>query len=215
MSFDNNAPARAGREKASIGQQILVVEDDEITRSTLLAMLEHGGHCGVEAADFEQTKTALRNHTFRLAMIDLVFADHDYCGFDITHYIRAIQPDCAIVIITSSPSTDSAVTALRIKATDYLTKPIRKAALLHTVETVIGPMTAAAQQGPDNDPLSTREREVLFMLYKGLSYREIADALACSVATAKTYGRRAYCKLGVSTRAEAVYEALQQGLVSE
>jgi len=190
--------------------RVLIVDDDEVTRSVLSAMLEESQYEPVEAADFEQVKTALRSGSFPLVLVDLVFADHDYGGFDIIQYIQAIHENSDIVIITSHPSADTAIEALRIKATDYLTKPIRKDDLINTVETILSPMKLPE---PESELLSIREREVLYMLYKGLSYREMAETLSCSVATAKTYGRRIYRKLGVSTRAEAVYEALHLNLV--
>lgn len=61
--------------------------------------------------------------------------------------------------------------------------------------------------------LSNREREVLGLITKGFTAEEIAKLMQISVHTVQTYVRRIYSKLKVTSKAEAIYEARQQGLV--
>jgi len=61
--------------------------------------------------------------------------------------------------------------------------------------------------------LTERETEVLGASAKGFSYIEIAEQLGISRHTVATYGRRMYEKLEVSSRGEAVYEALNRGIL--
>lgn len=68
----------------------------------------------------------------------------------------------------------------------------------------------AESEGPR---LTEREREVLELVVKGLAYGEIAKVLGVSWNTASTHVRRIYRKLEVRSRGEAVFEALQLGLV--
>lgn len=62
--------------------------------------------------------------------------------------------------------------------------------------------------------LSARETEVLELVVKGFTFPEIAEVLSISTHTVTTHVRRIYRKLAVRSRSEAVYEALQQGIVS-
>lgn len=67
----------------------------------------------------------------------------------------------------------------------------------------------AAQRGPDlRQVLSSREYEVLSLLAEGLLYKEISDRLGIAFETTHTYVRRAYDRLGVHTRTEAVVKFL-------
>jgi len=63
--------------------------------------------------------------------------------------------------------------------------------------------------------LSTREREVLYLLQEGQSVPAIAAGLFISLSTAKTYVTRLYEKLGATNRATALMSAVRRGLVKE
>jgi len=199
-------------------QRILVVDDDEVTRIYLQHALEDQAYDVTMAASFDAVKEAMLHDTFALVLMDIVFVDCSYDGFDILDYVRSVNADCGVVIMTSYPDTDSAVQALRIKASDYLTKPVKQSDLVTTIEKVL---SEAVQLPPPQAHisadrqlfLSSREMDVLKMLYKGLSYTEISGMLGCCESTARTYGKRVYKKLGVNSRSEAVYEALQMKLI--
>lgn len=62
-------------------------------------------------------------------------------------------------------------------------------------------------------PLSTREREILALVSRGLSNEEIAQECFVSTATVKTHLLRSFRKLGVTDRASAVYKAVKMGLI--
>jgi DNA-binding NarL/FixJ family response regulator len=72
---------------------------------------------------------------------------------------------------------------------------------------------AQLPDGSEAPRLSEREREVLTMIVKGFSYAETAKLLGVSAHTVTTHVRSIYRKLEVHSRGEAVYEALQLGIV--
>ncbi|GAV19988.1 photosynthetic apparatus regulatory protein RegA [Mariprofundus micogutta] len=201
-----------------VENKILIVDDDEIIRIYLQHALEEHGYAVTPAADFGAVKDAMHHDQYALVLMDLVFVDCSYDGFDILDYVRSLSETCGIIIMTSYPDTDSAVQAIRIKASDYLTKPVKQNELIATVEKVLSETSLPADKtdtlaNPGDYGLSSREMEVLKMLYKGYSYVEMSAALGCGTSTAKTYGKRVYKKLGVKSRSEAVYEALQLKLI--
>lgn len=210
-------------------KKILVVDDDEVTRIYLENTLHGLGFEASTAENFEAVKTQIKDTRYALVLLDLVFTDYSYSGFDMLEYIHSVCPGCAVVIMTSYPSTHTAVQALRMKASDYLMKPVKQNELLQTIENVLiesdsesdSTTETVADEAATDEPevteypfsLSSKEVDVLQLLYKGYSYTEIAKVMECGVSTAKTYGKRAYKKLGVQSRSEAVYEALQYKLI--
>jgi ATP/maltotriose-dependent transcriptional regulator MalT len=68
-------------------------------------------------------------------------------------------------------------------------------------------------RSPGNEPLSAREREVLALVARGTSNREIARELFISEATVKTHLTHLYAKLGVKDRAAAVAVAYDRGIL--
>ena len=208
----------ADPETGVVQSKVLVVDDDEVTRIYLEHALQAQGYRVSVADSFDAVKSSMQSEAYALVLMDLVFVDCNYSGFDILEYVRSVNDSCGIVIMTSYPCTDSAVQALRIKASDYLTKPVKTTELIATVQKVMKEqaLTAVSDAGlsaAEELALSSREMEVLQMLFKGYSYTEIAVILDCGTSTAKTYGKRVYKKLGVQSRSEAVYEALHLKLI--
>ena len=78
--------------------------------------------------------------------------------------------------------------------------------------------TAAVQQGPPNErhrgPLTAREREVVALVARGLTNRQIADELVVAELTVDTHVRNIVKKLGVHSRAEVAARATEQGLLA-
>jgi DNA-binding NarL/FixJ family response regulator len=93
--------------------------------------------------------------------------------------------------------------------------PISPAIARHLLRRFRGdaPSAAGAAAAESVTPLSEREGEVLRLIVKGFTYAEIADLLGVSAHTVTTHVRGIYRKLEVHSRSEAVYEALQLGLV--
>ena len=62
-------------------------------------------------------------------------------------------------------------------------------------------------------PLTARETDVLTIFSKGMSYKETADILEISHHTVREYAKTVYAKMGVSSRSEAVFEAVKSGWI--
>ncbi|MGW9031137.1 response regulator [Streptomyces sp. NPDC055722] len=119
-----------------------------------------------------------------------------------------------ILVLTTYDTDSDTLPAIEAGATGYLLKDAPRDELFTAVRaaaegrTVLSPAVASrlvsAVRAPGNEPLSVREREVLALVAKGTSNREIARVLFISEATVKTHLTHLYAKLGVKDRAAAV-----------
>ena len=194
---------------------ILVVDDDEIVRAYLECALAESGYRVATAACFNEARAALARWKYDLMVVDLQFLGETYSGLDIANHAVAIHPGCKIIILTSYPSTHSAIAALSLKAEDYLTKPVGSGEIVDAVDRALTSADGkdTVTHSKSTSMLSKREAEVLHYLFKGFNFSEVAENLGCSLSTAKTYGRRIYKKLEVSSCTEAIHEAIQRGLI--
>lgn len=138
---------------------------------------------------------------------------------------RRLSEKFPILILTVSENDEDLRAAIDAGARGYLLKNEDPAALKYAIENVArgGSVLSAiiadalldrARRSDQSDLelLSPREQEVLTLLSRGLSNREIADTLGISSHTVKTHLERTYEKLGVSSRSEAAAIAGAQGL---
>ncbi|MGH7898600.1 MAG: response regulator transcription factor, partial [Candidatus Binatia bacterium] len=91
--------------------------------------------------------------------------------------------------------------------------PISPAIARHLLQRFREPAPASTEGSADVPHLTEREHEVLVLLVKGFTFQEIGDLLAISAHTVTSHVKHIYEKLEVRSRAEAVYEALQLGIV--
>ena len=131
-----------------------------------------------------------------------------------------------VLVLTTYDTDSDTIPAIEAGATGYLLKDAPRDELFTAVRaaaqgrTVLSPAVASrlvsavrAPRAPGNEPLSAREREVLALVAKGTSNREIARELFISEATVKTHLTHLYAKLGVKDRAAAVATAYDRGIL--
>jgi len=120
---------------------ILIVDDENNIRRVLAAMLKREGYEVTAAADGEQALAVLQKLPVSVVVTDLVMPRVG--GMDLLKRVVADWPDVPVILITAHGSVDSAVTALKAGAFDYVTKPfdqeelrkvIEKAARAHDLE---------------------------------------------------------------------------------
>ncbi|MDF5757021.1 response regulator transcription factor [Spongiactinospora sp. TRM90649] len=128
-----------------------------------------------------------------------------------------------VLVLTTYDTDSDTVPAIEAGATGYLLKDAPRDELFAAVRaaaegrTVLSPAIAARLvsrvRAPGNEALSTREREVLRLVAKGTSNREIAAVLFISEATVKSHLTHIYGKLRVKDRAAAVATAYDRGIL--
>jgi DNA-binding NarL/FixJ family response regulator len=211
-------------------RRILIVEDDDPTRERLVRAVEAHEELEIAAAvgTCREALASLRRDPPDVLLSDLALPDGN--GIELIRAARMLSSDILSMAVTVFGDEKSVLGAIAAGARGYLLKdasaegvgtailqllaggsPITPAIaqhlILHFQENV---PAAAPEPGPE---LSQREREVLELVVRGFTFPEIARALELSPHTIGTFVRRIYRKLEVSSRGEAVFEALQLGLV--
>src|SRR5436190_10595572 len=214
-------------EVATTTIHVLIVDDHALVRSGLRLLLEAEPDVSVddEAGDAEQAIRLARLHKPDVILLDVVMPGRS--GLDAAPEMLEAAPSAKILVLSMQDDPSYVRKAFSAGATGYLLKEGADDELVQAVREVagggryvhptLGARLAAAEAEEraraDADPLSEREREVLRLLALGHTNQEIAKLLFISVRTAETHRAHVMQKLRLSTRAELVRHALQQGLL--
>ena len=215
-------------------KRVLLIEDDAPIRARRAAALAMGGDFDVvQAPDLKTAREALAVQAPDLIVSDLRLPDGMALG--LLAEARERHPLVEILVISVLGDEATIVAAIAAGASGYLLKDampddIRAAALeVLAGGSPISPSIArfivrrareggavplsSATPSEDAPRLTPRELDILWGIAKGLTYAEIADQLEISHQTVPSHIKAIYRKLQVGTRGEAVYEALQHGLI--
>ncbi len=111
---------------------ILVIDDEEFIRDIMKLHLEKEGYNVVLSKDGEEAISALKNHDISVALTDIKMPKID--GFSVLEYIKEHYGHVPVIMMTGYGEVNTAVHAMKKGAIDYLTKPIKKRALLDTID---------------------------------------------------------------------------------
>jgi diguanylate cyclase (GGDEF)-like protein len=114
-----------------MGERILVVDDDATIRLVINRVLSKEGHEVTEVANGEQALESFRRQPFSLVITDVMM--ERMSGLDLLNEIRAIDPYALVVIMTSKASLETATSALRSGAYDFLVKPFKDLEMISAV----------------------------------------------------------------------------------
>jgi DNA-binding NarL/FixJ family response regulator len=212
--------------------RVLLVDDDDLMRAGLRAVLSSDETVDVvgEAADGREAVERSHGLAPNVVLMDVRMPRLD--GISATREILAASPSAKVLVLTTFEDDDYIFGSLGAGASGFLLKRARPEELIagiHTVaagESLLSPpvtrrvidrMTQrldAGEPSPERlDELTPREREVLEAIGRGLSNREIADALVIEESTVKTHVKRILMKLDLRDRVHAVIFAYETGLV--
>ena len=211
---------------------VLLVEDDANTRARLARVIEAHPQLRLIAAvgSCAEARRVLEREEPDVLLTDLGLPDGD--GVALVRELRNRGSRTAAMVVTVFGDETHVVGALAAGALGYLLKdgapdyvadsildmlaggsPISPPIARYLLKRFQGLEAATPPEAAALPRLSEREREVLTLIVKGFSYGEIARLLGVSSHTVTTHVRGIYHKLQVHSRGEAVYEALQLGIV--
>lgn len=200
--------------------RILTVDDHPLLREGIATLVnaEVDMKLVAEASNGQEAVQKFRLHNPDVTLMDLQMPEMN--GTEAITEIRSEFPDARIIVLTTYTGDTQVLGALKAGARAYLLKADVHLELLDVIRAVhagqkrIPPQIAAelAEHAAD-DPLSSREIEVVRLIATGSSNKLIADQLSISEATAKTHVASILSKLGANDRAHAVAIALKRGII--
>lgn len=212
--------------------QLLVVEDHALVREglvRLLGQLEEGTTV-FESADFETALNVLDSEgEFDLVLLDLALPGIDgFAGLDI---LRRRYPAMPVAVVSAFDDTPTITRVLNLGASGFFPKAFSGEALIAAVREVMAGniFRPSGQQGarlddatpvppsrisvkPDEVGLTDRQAQVLALMVRGLSNRDIADQLELSEGTVKIHATAVFKALGVNSRTQALVAVARYGI---
>jgi DNA-binding NarL/FixJ family response regulator len=208
--------------------RVLIVDDHTVVRSgliTFLSLLDDIEVVG-EAADGSEAVAAARRLKPDVVLMDILMPNVD--GVTAIGRIKEELPETEIVAMTSFIEEEKVTAALGAGASGYLLKDaeadevaqaVRDA---HNGEVHLDPavarlLTERIRRRPEPadglvEPLTEREREVLRLVARGMSNKEIAAELFLTERTARTYVSNILGKLGLQSRTQAALWAIEHDM---
>jgi two-component system, NarL family, response regulator len=200
--------------------EVLVVDDHPIVRVGIVAIINARADMKAVAqcGSGEEAIDLFEQHRPDIVLMDLRLPKMS--GVEAIRAIRMRHPKACFVVLTTYAGDEDIYQALEAGARAYVIKGMPHEALIDALRRVHAggrflPPTvtrALASRTPDSD-LSAREREVLSLLARGETNKEIAQHLGITEATVKCHVSVILMRLQVSDRTQAVVTALQRGLV--
>jgi NarL family two-component system response regulator LiaR len=207
--------------------RVLIVDDHRVVRSGLAAFLLAFDDLELmgEAPSGQAALDLCATQPPDVVLMDLVMPEMD--GATTTRAIRQAHPHTQVIALTSFHEGELVTEALRAGAIGYLLKNVDADELAgairaaHAGQPTLAPEaahvlvehTARPQATTPGSDLSSREREILALMVRGLNNPDIAEQLSIGRATVKFHVSNILAKLGATTRTEAVAMAVQHRLV--
>ena len=210
--------------------RVMVVDDHEVVRTGLKAILEAEGDLEV-VGEADSAGEAVR----KVPQLDphVVLMDvrmEGMSGIEACRLIKSAHPQVNVLMLTSFGEEEAVTSAILAGASGYLLKNVGRADLIKSIHAVakgdnlLDPavtgkvMERLAKLAREEkqrvvDAVSEREKEVLALVAQGLTNKEIAEKLVISENTARNHVSRILDKLGLSRRTEAATFAAQHGML--
>jgi len=200
--------------------QIMLVDDHPAFRKGMAALIESEPDMKIvaEAADGREAVEVYRQKQPDVVLMDLRLPVMG--GVEATLAIRSEFPAARVIVLTTFDTDEDIFRAIQSGAKSYLLKDTPAEELAGAIRAVqagketlpshVAERLAARRQRPE---LSQREMDVLQLLIKGRSNKEIGSALFLCEDTVKAHFKTLFAKLGVQDRTEAAISAIRHGIV--
>jgi DNA-binding NarL/FixJ family response regulator len=207
--------------------KVLVADDHLLAQQGLRRILEKAEdiECVAMAKNGKRAVELARKSLPDVALIDVAMPGMS--GIEATKAIKASCPSTAVIILSAYDYDHYVRACVEAGASGYLLKnDVLPRRLVNAIRTVHGGTNvfdrkageimrkmaiSKGKRGPDSDELRNRELQILKLVIKGMSNKEIASELCISEQTVGTHLANIFKKLGVQSRVEAMLYALKKG----
>ncbi|MDB5827211.1 MAG: LuxR family transcriptional regulator [Variovorax sp.] len=195
---------------------IYVIDDHPLMRDAIVMVLRRlrPAENIVELERLDKLASAVKQHgTPALFCLDLKLPDTTGCSGVIA--VKQTYPDVPIAVYSASPAADMEEACIEAGADQYIEKSASSAELTAALRGLL--MADSDVEEPaaaNNSKLSKRQTQLIAMLDKGMSNRDIAAELEISEHTVKVHLWRLFRRLGVKSRTQALHYARTNGLLS-
>ncbi len=204
---------------------VYLVDDHPFVREGLKTYLNTQQDIEVigEAGNGEQALKEIKRQQPDVVIVDLHLPGMD--GVQLTRELKKVSLNQQIIILSSFSDDQEVIEAINAGALSYLMKDSPPEKLKEAIyaarkgEPVLHPriarklMKRVSRKEPLEEPLTSRERDVLSQLVNGYSNKEIGDRLFISDKTVKTHVSNILRKLNVNDRTQAAIKAIEENLV--
>jgi DNA-binding NarL/FixJ family response regulator len=206
------------KKKPRIG--ILIADDHSVLRQGLVSLIGFEADMMVvgEAGNGREAVDLWKQHRPDVMLLDLRMPELD--GVGVIKQIRADDENTRIIVLTTFDGDEDIYRAIQAGAKGYLLKDVPRDALIDCIRRVHAGGTCVPVHLADKlaervrgESVSEREIDVLKLMAKGKSNKEIGSALFISGGTVKSHVKSIFAKLKVNNRAEAVANAAHRGLI--
>jgi DNA-binding NarL/FixJ family response regulator len=202
-------------------RRVILVDDHPIVRKGLRRLIENDPGLAVcaEAEGVREAREAIRQHRPDAVIVDLFLKDGD--GIELVREVHAHHPGLPLLVLSMHDESVYAERLLEAGARGYVMKHEASDVLVHALHEVLAGRrhvseaisarllrkTGAGRVPADSspiDPLSNRELQILQMIGRGLSSRQVAESLNLSIKTIEAHRQRIKRKLKLKTGAQLV-----------
>jgi DNA-binding NarL/FixJ family response regulator len=201
--------------KAAKPLTLYVIDDHPLMREAVVMLLRRlrPGATVVELERIGGVESAVKQQ----GLPDLICLDlklPDTTGTSGIHELKNRFPETPVAVLSASPAADAEEACIDAGADIYIEKSSGAMEIGNALRALLNADGGFEELSPSDSKLSKRQKQLIVMLDRGLSNREIADELGISEHTVKVHLWRLFRRLGVKSRTQTIHYARTHGMLA-
>jgi DNA-binding NarL/FixJ family response regulator len=194
---------------------LYVIDDHPLMREAVVMLLRRlrPGANVIELDRMGGMESSVKQHgTPDLICLDLKLPDTT--GASGIHELKKRFPETPLAVLSASPAADAEEGCIEAGADIYIEKSSGAQEIGNSLRALLNADGGFEELSPSDNKLSKRQKQLIVMLDRGLSNREIADELGISEHTVKVHLWRLFRRLGVKSRTQTIHYARTHGMLT-